>query len=202
MAHYDVRLHTDNGVEISNKGIECTPANIPDMLVYIVLDYLKGAPYPGVIKARAIDGRRYTEYTLLLENNTLHVYLHVKKAIRDGSAETVPVPRLLQGTSGQGDDGPMTRYIVRLYSDNEVQIHGRRIKCNQRDVPDRLAGIVLDYLEDAPYPGVIKAHVIDGRRYTEYILLLKNNTLDVCRHVLQADRAEVQELPDMEESAR
>ena len=195
MTHYDNRLCTDNGVEISDKGIECDWEEIPGTLSCIVMDYLKDAPYPGVIKARVTDGRHCTEYTLLLENNSLHVYLHVKKAIQDGSAGTVSASRLPQGTSEQGDDGQMTRYIVRLYSDNEVQIHGRRIKCNQRDVPDRLAGIVLDYLKDAPYPGVIKAHVIDGRRYTEYILLLKNNTLDVCRHVLEAGRAEVQEHP-------
>ena len=82
MTHYDVRLHTDKGVEISNKGIECTPANIPDILVCIVMDYLKGAPYPGVIKARVTDGDRYMEYMLLLENNILHAYLHVLQADR------------------------------------------------------------------------------------------------------------------------
>ena len=82
MTHYDVRLHTDKGVEISNKGIECTPANIPDMLVCIVMDYLKDAPYPGVIKAHVTDGRHYTEYMLLLENNTLHAYLHALQADR------------------------------------------------------------------------------------------------------------------------
>ena len=92
MTHYDVHLHTDRGVEISNKGIECTPANIPDILVCIVMDYLKGAPYLGVIKARVTDGRRYTEYILLLENNTVDVYRHVENATRDGSAETALTP--------------------------------------------------------------------------------------------------------------
>ena len=80
--HYDVQLHTDKGVEISNKGIECTPANIPDVLTSIVTDYLRSAPYPGVIKARVTDGDRYTEYMLLLENDTLHVYLHALQADR------------------------------------------------------------------------------------------------------------------------
>ena len=202
MTHYDVRLHTDKRVEISNKGIESTPENIPDMLACIVMNYLKGAPYPGVIKARVTDGRHHTEYTLLIENNKLHVYLHVEKATRDGSAGTVPVSSLLRGSFGQGADGPMTRYIVRLYSDNDVQIHGERIECNVRDVPGRLICIMRDYLKDAPYPGVIKAHVITGRIYTEYILLLKNDILDICLHVLQADRAEVQEPPDREEPAR
>ena len=82
MTHYDIRLHTDSGVEISNKEIECTPENIPDMLAGIVLDYLKDAPYPGVIKARVTDGDRYMEYMLLLENDALHVYLHALQADR------------------------------------------------------------------------------------------------------------------------
>ena len=202
MTHYDARLHTDNGVEISNKGIESTPENIPDMLACIAMNYLKNAPYPGTIKAGVTDNRHHMEYTLLIENNKLHVYLHVEKATRDGSAVTVPAPSLLQGSFGQGTDGPMTRYIVRLYSDNDVQIHGERIECNVRDVPGRLICIMRDYLKGVPYPGVIKAHVIDGRKYTEYILLLKNDILDVCLHVLEADRVEVQEPLDMEESAR
>ena len=201
MAHYDARLYIDKGVEILNTKIECTPENIPDMLASIVLDYLKGAPYPGVIKARVTDGRHHMEYTLLLENNALHAYLHVKKAVGGGGAGTTPAPRL-QETSRQGDDGPMTRYEVRLYTNNGVKISNKKIECNEKEIPDRLACIVLDYLRDAPYPGVIKAHVIDGRSYTEYILLLKNDILDVCLHMLQADRAEVQEPPDREEPAR
>ena len=201
MTHYDVRLHTDKGVEISDKGIESTPENIPDMLACIVMDYLKSAPYPGVIKARVTDGRCNMEYTLLLENNKLHAYIHVKKAAGDGCTGTTTAPRL-QETSGQGSDGPMTRYEVRLYTNNGVKISNKKIECNEKEIPDRLAGIVLDYLKDAPYPGVIKAHVITGRTYTEYILLLKNDALDVCLHVLQADRAEVQEPPDREEPAR
>ena len=37
------------------------------MLVCIVTDYLKDAPYPGAIKAGVTDGRKYTEYLLLYE---------------------------------------------------------------------------------------------------------------------------------------
>ena len=66
MAHYDTRLYTNKGVEISNKKIECIPANIPDVLACIVTDYLKSAAYPGAIKARVTNGRKYTEYLLLL----------------------------------------------------------------------------------------------------------------------------------------
>ena len=138
MTHYDVRLHTDKRVEISNKGIESTPENIPDMLACIVMDYLKGAPYPGVIKASVTDGRCNMEYTLLLENNKLHAYIHVKKAVGNGGAGTTPAPRLLQGTSGQGDDGPMTRYEVRLYTNNGVKISNKKIECNEKEIPDRL----------------------------------------------------------------
>ena len=201
MTHYDVRLHMDKGVEISNKGIESTPENIPGMLASIVMDYLKDAPYPGVIKAGVTGGRHHTEYTLLIENNKLHAYIHVKKAVGGGGAGTTPAHRL-QETSRQGDDGPMTRYEVRLYTNNGVKISNKKIECNEKEIPDRLVGIVRDYLRDTPYPGAIKAHVIDGRKYTEYVLLLKNDILDVCLHMLQADRAEVQEPSDREEPAR
>ena len=201
MAHYDARLYTDKGVKILNTKIECTPENIPDMLASIVLDYLRDAPYPGVIKAGVTDNRHHMEYTLRLENNALHAYIHVKKAVGGGGAGTTPAPRL-QETSRQGDDGPMTRYEVRLYTNNGVKISNKKIECNEKEIPDRLVGIVRDYLRDAPYPGTIKAHVIDGRKYTEYILLLKNDILDVCLHMLQADRAEVQEPSDREEPAR
>ena len=96
----------------------------------------------------------------------------------------------------------MTRYDVRLYTNNGVKISNKKIECSEKEISDRLAGIVLNYLRGAPYPGAIKAHVITGKIYTEYILLLKNDILDVCLHVLQADRAEVQEPPDREEPAR
>ena len=92
MAHYNARLYTDKRVEIFNKKIECTPENIPDMLACTVTDYLKDAPYQGTIMARVTDGRHYTEYILLLENNTVDVYRHVEKATRGGSAGTAPAP--------------------------------------------------------------------------------------------------------------
>ena len=60
------------------------------MLASIVTDYLKDAPYPGAIKARVTDGRKYTEYLLLLENDTVDVYCHVEKAARGGSIGTSP----------------------------------------------------------------------------------------------------------------
>ena len=80
MAHYDARLRTNDGVEILNTKIESTPENIPDMLTCIVMDYLKDAPYPGVIKAGVTDNRHHMEYTLQLENDALDVHLHVLRA--------------------------------------------------------------------------------------------------------------------------
>ena len=92
MTHCDVRLRTNDGVEILNTKIECTPENIPDMLASVVLDYLKDAPYPGVIKAGVTDNRHHMEYTLRLENNALHAYLHVKKAVGGGGTKTARHP--------------------------------------------------------------------------------------------------------------
>ena len=104
MTHYDARFYTDNGVEIFDKKIECTPANIPDMLVCIVTDYLKDAPYPGAIKARVTDGRKYTEYLLLLKNNTVDVYRHVEKAAREGGAGMAPAPTGSNGLPDKEED--------------------------------------------------------------------------------------------------
>ena len=90
----------------------------------------------------------------------------------------------------------MTRYYIQLYTDNGDRIHGRRIECNRRDVPGRLIDIAVDYLKGSPYPGAIQAQVNSGGYYTLYLVLLKNDTLNVYRHVRNADRAEIQEHPD------
>ena len=90
MTYYNARFYTNKGVEIFNKKIECTPENIPDMLACIVMDYLKSTPYPGVIKARVIDGRCNMGYMLSLDNDAVDVYRHVEKITRGGSAETDP----------------------------------------------------------------------------------------------------------------
>ena len=64
---------------------------------------------------------------------------------------------------------------------------------------------------DAPYPGAIKAHVIDGRCDMGYMLLLDNDAVDVYRHVEKIARggsvgtfpesANSKELSGREESA-
>ena len=100
MTSYKILLHTDKGVRIHDKGIECKPAEIPEMLACVVMDYLKGSPYPGAMKAHVISGRRYTEYILLLENDALNVYRHVEKATRvevQGNPPHPPDPPAFQG---------------------------------------------------------------------------------------------------------
>ena len=41
----------------------------------------------------------------------------------------------------------------------------------------------------------MQARVVAGKKYTEYMLLLKNDAVDVYRHVLRASRVEAQEDP-------
>ena len=65
-----------------------------------------------------------------------------------------------------------------------------------RDVPDRLIDIAADYLKGSPYPGAIQALVNSRGGYTLFLVLLKNDILNVYRHVRNADRAETREHPD------
>ena len=67
-------------------------------------DYLKDAHYPGAIKARVTDGRKYTEYLLLLENGIVDVYHHVEKTTRGGSAGTSPVSVNSNGLPDKEED--------------------------------------------------------------------------------------------------
>ena len=165
------------------------------------MDYLKGAPYPGVIKARVTDGRRYTEYILLLENNTVDVYRHVENATRDGSAETTTDALRFQGTPGQGGICLMTHYDVKLYSDQVDEIRNRKIECDRKDIPHMLICIATDYLKGAPYPSTVLAQVSVDRNTTTYMVNLENDTVDVYCRVFRGNRAEMQELPDREESS-
>ena len=92
MARYDIRLHTDKGVQIYDKGAECKPAEIPEMLACAAMDYLRDSPYPGAIYAQVMTDRRCTEYVLLLKDNSLDVYRHVERAARVGVQENPAGP--------------------------------------------------------------------------------------------------------------
>ena len=87
----------------------------------------------------------------------------------------------------------MTRYTVQIYTTDGDMILGTRIECSRKDVPRKLAGIVVDYLRDNPYPGTIQALVNVGWNYTTYLIQLKNNTVTAYRYVFQCNMAEVQE---------
>ena len=52
---------------------------------------------------------------------------------------------------------------------------------------------VLDYLKDAPYPGAIQAIALAGRDTLIYMVNLRNDTVDVYRHVFRGNKADIQE---------
>ena len=87
----------------------------------------------------------------------------------------------------------MTRYIVRLYSNQSDELRSKYIECNRKEMPVMLARFVLDYLKDAPYPGVIQAIALAGRDTLIYMINLRNDTVDVYRHVFRGNRADIQE---------
>ena len=70
------------GAQIYDKGAECTPAEIPEMLACAVMDYLEDSPYLGAIHAQVMTDRRCTEYMFLLKNNSLNMYRHMEWATR------------------------------------------------------------------------------------------------------------------------
>ena len=87
----------------------------------------------------------------------------------------------------------MTRYSVRLYTQQADELCGRYVECGKKEMPVMLARFVLDYLEDAPYPGAIQAIALAGRDTLMYIITLRNDTVDVYRHVFRENRADIQE---------
>ena len=87
----------------------------------------------------------------------------------------------------------MTEYDVWLYKDKAVQILRTQIKCDRRDVPVRLARIVLDYLRNAPYPGTMLAMVSIGWNYTSYLIQSNGATVKVYHQVFQCNMAGVEE---------
>ena len=87
----------------------------------------------------------------------------------------------------------MTEYDVWLYKDKAVQIHRTQIKCDRRDVPGKLACIVLDYLRSAPYPGTMLAMVSVGWNYTAYMIQSNSDTVKVYHQVFQCNMEGVEE---------
>ncbi len=84
----------------------------------------------------------------------------------------------------------MPRYTVLLFAGRPDPVHRARIECRRAEVPDTLAGVVMDYLNGVPYQGTMRAHVMSGRRCAEYMIPLENNVMHVYRHVAQVTRLE------------
>ena len=86
----------------------------------------------------------------------------------------------------------MTRYIVRLYTQQADELRNSYVECNKKEIPRMLARFVLDYLKDAPYPGAIQALVSVGRDTTIYMIKMIDDTVTVYRQVFQRNMAEAE----------
>ena len=86
----------------------------------------------------------------------------------------------------------MTRYIVRLYTQQADELRNRRIECNRKEIPRMLARFVLDYLEDAPYPGAIQALVSAGRDTLIYMVKLMDDIVTVYQEVFRRNTADIE----------
>ena len=103
----------------------------------------------------------------------------------------------------------MTRYSVGLYSNQVGEIRKKKIECNEKEIPNTLVCIAMDYLKEGPYHDAVLAMVRAGRNTTTYIVDLRTDTVEVYCLVFQSNRAEIQEPSaefaaplDREESAR
>ena len=89
----------------------------------------------------------------------------------------------------------MTRYSVGLYSNQVGEIRKKKIECNEKEIPNVLVCIAMDYLKEGPYHDAVLAMVSASKNTTTYIVDLRKDTVEVYCLVLQSDRAEVQKHP-------
>ena len=88
----------------------------------------------------------------------------------------------------------MTRYSAGLYSNQVGEIRKKEIECNEKEIPNVLVCIAMDYLKEGPYHDAVLAMVSASKNTTTYIVDLRKDTVEVYCLVLQSDRAEIQEL--------
>ena len=88
----------------------------------------------------------------------------------------------------------MTHYNVGLYSNQVGEIRKKEIECNEKEIPNVLVCIAMDYLKEGPYHDAVLAMVSASKNTTTYIVDLRKDTVEVYCLVLQSDRAEIQEL--------
>ena len=86
----------------------------------------------------------------------------------------------------------MTRYSVRIYTQQADELCGRYVECGKKEIPRMLARFVLDYIKDALYPGAIQALVSAGRDTFIYIIKLIDDTVTVYHQVFQRNIADVE----------
>ena len=89
----------------------------------------------------------------------------------------------------------MTCYNVGLYSNQVGEIRKKKIECNEKEIPNVLVCIAMDYLKEGPYHDAVLAMVSASKNTTTYIVDLRKDTVEVYCLVLQSDRAEVQKHP-------
>ena len=92
----------------------------------------------------------------------------------------------------------MTSYDIRLCTDKGVRVHDKVVhdrgaKYDPAGISGKLAGVVMAYLKNSPYLDTMRARVMAGKHRTEFMLLLKNDTLDVYYHAGKFTRAKEQE---------
>ena len=95
----------------------------------------------------------------------------------------------------------MTRYDIRLCTDKGVRVHDTTVhdkgaKYDPAGISGKLACVVMDYLKDAPYQGTMRARVTACGHRTEFMLLLKNDTLDVYYRAGRFTRVKEMEPPE------
>ena len=137
---------------------------------------------PGCHAARVVAGKKYTEYMLLQKNDTV-TFTATYCGPAGWRRRRIPP---FCGASRQGGCVPVIRYTVQIYTTDGDRILGTQIECDRKDVPGRLADITMDYLGDVSYPDTCPGVVDAGRRFTIYMIHLKNNTVTVYRHVFNA----------------
>ena len=95
----------------------------------------------------------------------------------------------------------MTRYDIRLCTDKGVRIHDKVVhdkgaKYDPVGISGKLACVVMDYLKNSPYLGTMRARVTACGHRTVFMLLLKNDTLDVYYRAGKFTRAKERESPE------
>ena len=95
----------------------------------------------------------------------------------------------------------MTNYDIRLCTDKGVRIHDKVVrdkgaKYDPAEISGKLACVVMDYLKNSPYLGTMRARVTACGHRTEFMLLLKNDTLDVYYRAGRFTRAKEREPPE------